>query len=90
MTVLYFCNKGKIGKKSDGDAMDYEDIGEACVKAMICDCGNCDGACGGGCCDNCNCATPKQDALFDELDQPIRRFNESYVRELENKLQAGT
>ena len=26
---LYFCNKGKIGKKSDGDAMDYEDIGEA-------------------------------------------------------------
>ena len=46
--------------------------------------------CGGGCgCDNCNCATPKQDALFDELDQPIRRFNESYVRELENKLQAA-
>ena len=26
---LYYCNKGKIAKRSDGDAMDYEDIGDA-------------------------------------------------------------
>ena len=26
---LHYCNKGKIAKRSDGDAMDYEDIGDA-------------------------------------------------------------
>ncbi len=83
---LYYCNKGKIAQKSSGDQMDYEDIGDAMCES-VCDCGNCDGTCGGGCCDNCKCGTPERDELFDKLDNPPARFNESYVRELEYDLQ---
>ena len=36
---------------------------------------------------NCNCATPERDELFDKLDNPPARFNESYVRDLEYDLQ---
>ena len=82
---LYYCNKGKIAKKSDGDSMDYE-VDEAMCEA-VCDCGNCDGNCGGGCCDNCKCGTPERDELFDNLENPPARFNESYVRDLEYDLQ---
>ena len=82
---LYYCNKGKIAKKSDGDSMDYEVDCAMCE--AVCDCGNCDGTCGGGCCDNCKCATPKRAELFDDLANPPARFNESYVRDLEYDLQ---
>jgi hypothetical protein len=81
----FYCNGGKIAQKAEGDAMDYE-VDEAMCEAT-CNCGNCDGACGGGCCDNCNCATPERDELFDKLDNPPARFNESFVRQLENDLQ---
>ena len=85
---LYYCNKGKIAKKSDGDSMDVCEVGCAlCESVCDCDCG-CKGKCGGSCgCDNCNCATPERDELFDKLDNPPARFNESYVRELEYDLQ---
>ena len=81
----YYCNKGKIAKKSDGDSMDYE-VDDAMCES-VCDCGNCDGKCGGGCCDNCKCGTPERDELFDNLENPPARFNESYVRDLEYDLQ---
>ena len=82
----YYCNKGKIAKRSDGDAMDVCEVGCALCES-VCDCGNCDGTCGGGCCDNCKCGTPERDELFDNLDNPPARFNESYVRDLEYDLQ---
>ncbi|MGI9447253.1 MAG: hypothetical protein ACR2NI_06350 [Pirellulales bacterium] len=82
---LYYCNKGKIAKKSDGDSMDYE-VDEAMCEA-VCDCGNCDGNCGGGCCDNCKCGTPKRDELFDDLSNAPKRADESYVLYLERQLQ---
>ena len=82
----FYCNGGKIAQKSAGDEMDYE-VDETMCEADTCNCGNCDGACGGGCCDNCNCATPERDELFDKLDNPPARFNESFVRQLENDLQ---
>jgi len=82
----YYCNKGKIAKRSDGDAMDVCEVGCALCESA-CDCGNCDGNCGGGCCDNCNCGTPERDELFDNLANPPARFNESYVRDLEYDLQ---
>ena len=67
---LYYCNKGKVAKRSDGDAMDYEDIGEAMCDT-VCDCGNCDGKCGGGCCDNCICDTCKATPLPPEVETPL-------------------
>ena len=82
----YYCNKGKIAKRSDGDSMDVCEVGCALCES-VCDCGNCDGTCGGGCCDNCKCGTPERDELFDNLDNPPARFNESYVRDLEYDLQ---
>lgn len=82
---LYYCNKGKIAKKSDGDSMDYE-VDEAMCES-VCDCGNCDGKCGGGCCDNCKCGTPERDELFEAIENAPARFNESYVRDLEYDLQ---
>ena len=84
---LYYCNKGKIAQKSSGDEMDY-DVDEAmCETVCDCDCG-CKGKCGGTCgCDNCNCGTPERDELFDNLENPPARFNESYVRDLEYDLQ---
>ena len=85
---LYYCNGGKIAKKSDGDAMDYE-VDEAMCEATCncnCNCG-CQGECGGTCgCDNCNCATPERDELMKKLENPPARFNESFVRQLENDL----
>lgn len=69
----FYCNKGKIAQKSAGDEMDYE-VDEAM----------CESVCG---CDNCNCATPERDELFDNLANPPARFNESYVRDLEYDLQ---
>ena len=62
-------------------------MAEATVMTDVCDCGNCDGNCGGGCCDNCKCGTPERDELFDNLENPPARFNESYVRDLEYDLQ---
>ena len=44
----FYCNGGKIAQKAEGDAMDYE-VDETMCEAT-CNCGNCDGACGGGCC----------------------------------------
>ena len=82
----YYCNKGKIAKRSDGDAMDYEDIGEAMCEA-VCDCGNCDSTCGGGCCDNCKCGTPEREELFEAIENAPLDFNESTVRELEYDLE---
>ena len=86
---LYYCNKGKIAKKSDGDAMDYE-VDEAMCEATCncnCNCG-CKGECGGTCgCDNCDCATPERDELMNKLDNPPAKFNESFVRQLEEDLQ---
>ena len=67
---LYYCNKGKIAKKSDGDAMDYEDIGDSMCDT-VCDCGNCDGKCGGGCCDNCICDTCEATPLPPEVETPL-------------------
>jgi hypothetical protein len=81
---LYYCNKGKIAKKSDGDNMDF-DVDEAMCES-VCNCGNCDGKCGGGCCDNCNCATPERDELFDDLKNAPKRADEGYVRKLEEQL----
>ena len=66
---LYYCNKGKIAKKSDGDSMDYE-VDEAMCEA-VCDCGNCDGKCGGGCCDNCKCGTCEATPLPPEVETPL-------------------
>ena len=82
---LYYCNKGKIAKKSDGDNMDFE-VDEAMCES-VCNCGNCDGKCGGGCCDNCNCATPKRDELIDDLANAPKRADEGYVLYLERQLQ---
>ena len=82
----YYCNKGKIAKRSDGDAMDVCEVGCALCES-VCDCGNCDGNCGGGCCDNCKCRTPERDQLMDSLDNPPAKFNEAYVRQLEFDLQ---
>jgi len=82
---LYYCNKGKIAKKSAGDEMDY-DVDEAMCES-VCNCGNCDGKCGGGCCDNCNCATPKRDELIDDLANAPKRADEGYVLYLERQLQ---
>ena len=65
---LHYCSGGKIAKRSDGDAMDYE-VDEAMCEAF-CDCGN-----------------PERDELFDNLENPPARFNESYVRDLEYDLQ---
>ena len=81
----YYCNKGKIAKRSDGDQMDYEDIGDAMCES-VCDCGNCDGNCGGGCCDNCKCGTPERDELFEAIEDAPARYNESYVEKLEYDL----
>ena len=87
---LYYCNGGKIAKKSDGDAMDYE-VDEALCEAATCNCNcncGCKGECGGTCgCDNCDCATPERDELMNKLDNPPARFNESFVRQLEEDLQ---
>ena len=87
---LYYCNGGKIAKKSDGDAMDYE-VDEAMCEAATCNCNcncGCKGECGGTCgCDSCDCATPERDELMNKLDNPPARFNESFVRQLENDLQ---
>lgn len=82
---LYYCNKGKIAKKSDGDNMDFG-VDEAMCES-VCNCGNCDGKCGGGCCDNCNCATPKRDELIDDLAKAPKRADEGYVLYLERQLQ---
>ena len=82
---LHYCNKGKIAKRSDGDAMDYE-VDEAMCES-VCDCGNCDGNCGGGCCDNCKCGTPERDELFEAIENAPLDFNESTVRELEYDLE---
>ena len=82
----YYCNKGKIAKRSDGDAMDVCEVGCALCES-VCDCGNCDGNCGGGCCDNCTCPTPERDELFEAIENAPARFNESYVRDLEYDLQ---
>jgi len=82
----YYCNKGKVAKRSDGDQMDVCEVGCALCES-VCDCGNCDGNCGGGCCDNCKCPTPERDELFDNLENAPARFNESYVRDLEYDLQ---
>ena len=83
----FYCNKGKIAQKAEGDAMDYEVDEAMCETVCDCDCG-CKGKCGGTCgCDNCNCATPERDELFDNLANPPARFNESYVRDLEYDLQ---
>ena len=81
----FYCNKGKIAKKSDGDNMDFE-VDEAMCES-VCNCGNCDGKCGGGCCDNCNCATPKRDELIDDLANAPKRADEGYVLYLERQLQ---
>ena len=81
----YYCNKGKIAKRSDGDAMDYEDIGDAMCES-VCDCGNCDGTCGGGCCENCKCGTPERDELFEAIEDAPAHYNESYVEKLEYDL----
>ena len=83
----FYCNKGKIAQKSAGDEMDYEVDEAMCESVCDCDCG-CKGKCGGTCgCDNCSCATPERDELFDNLANPPARFNESYVRDLEYDLQ---
>ena len=82
----YYCNKGKIAKRSDGDQMDVCEVGCALCES-VCDCGNCDGRCGGGCCDNCKCPTPERDELFEAIENAPARFNESYVRDLEYDLQ---
>ena len=83
---LYYCNKGKIAKLSDGDAMDYEDIGDALCDT-VCECGNCDSNCGGGCCDNCRCGTPEREELFEAIENAPLDFNESTVRELQYDLE---
>ena len=82
----YYCNKGKVAKRSDGDSMDVCEVGCALCES-VCDCGNCDGNCGGGCCDNCKCPTPERDELFEAIENAPARFNESYVRDLEYDLQ---
>ena len=82
----YYCNKGKISKRSDGDQIDVCEVGCALCES-VCDCGNCDGNCGGGCCDNCKCPTPERDELFEAIENAPARFNESYVRDLEYDLQ---
>ena len=81
----YYCNKGKIAKRSDGDAMDVCEVGCALCES-VCDCGNCDGTCGGGCCDNCKCGTPERDQLFEAIEDAPARYNESYVEKLEYDL----
>ena len=85
----FYCNGGKIAKKSDGDAMDYE-VDEAMCEAATCNCNcncGCQGECGGTCgCDNCDCATPERDELMNKLENPPARFNESFVRQLEEDL----
>ena len=65
---LHYCSGGKIAKRSDGDAMDYE-VDEAMCEAV------------------CICGNPERDELFDNLENPPARFNESYVRDLEYDLQ---
>jgi hypothetical protein len=82
---LHYCNKGKIAKRSDGDAMDYE-VDEAMCEP-VCDCGNCDGNCGGGCCENCKCGTPERDELFEAIENAPLDFNESTVRSLSYDLE---
>ena len=83
---LYYCNKGKIAQKSAGDSMDYEVDEAMCEAVCDCDCG-CKGKCGGTCgCDNCNCATPQRDELFDDLENAPKRADEGYVRKLEEQL----
>jgi len=83
---LYYCNKGKIAQKSAGDAMEY-DVDEAMCES-VCDCAcGCKGKCGGTCgCDNCNCATPERDELFEDLENAPKRASEGYVRRLEEQL----
>ena len=80
--------KGTGKLQSTGGQMDVCEVGCAlCESVCDCDCG-CKGKCGGTCgCDNCNCGTPERDELFDNLDNPPAKFNESYVRELEYDLQ---
>ena len=82
----YYCNGGKIAQRSSGDAMNYEVDEALCETICNCDCG-CKGKCGGTCgCDNCNCATPQRDELFDDLDNAPKRADEGYVRKLEEQL----
>ena len=83
----YYCNGGKIAKRSDGDQMDVCEVGCAlCESVCDCDCG-CKGKCGGTCgCDNCNCGTPERDELFDDLENAPKRADEGYVRKLEEQL----
>ncbi len=85
---LYYCNNGKIAQKSSGDSMDVCEVGCALCES-VCDCAcGCKGKCGGTCgCDNCKCGTPERDELFENLENPPARFNESYVRDLEYDLQ---
>lgn len=83
---LYYCNKGKVAQKSAGDSMEYEVDDAMCETVCDCACG-CGGKCGGQCgCDNCNCATPQRDELFDDLDNAPKRAGEGYVRKLEEQL----
>ena len=84
------CGGTQKVQPNDPDLGDMESFGCEICEALdtdICTCGNCDGNCGGGCCDNCTCPTPERDELFEALDNPPARFNESYVRELEYDLQ---
>ena len=81
----YYCNKGKVAKRSDGDAMDVCEVGCALCES-VCECGNCDGNCGGGCCDNCTCPTPKRDKLFKAIDEAPERYSAAYVDKLEYDL----
>ena len=84
------CGGTQKVQPNDPDLGDMESFGCEICEALdtdTCDCGSCDGNCGGGCCDNCKCGTPERDELFDELDNPPAKFNESYVRDLEYDLQ---
>ena len=84
------CGGTQKVQPNDPDLGGMESFGCEICEAFdtdVCDCGNCDGNCGGGCCDNCTCPTPERDELFDNLDNPPARFNESYVKELEYDLQ---
>ena len=81
----YYCNKGKIAKRSDGDAMDVCEVGCALCES-VCDCGLCDGKCGGGCCENCTCPTPARDKLFKAIDEAPERYSAAYVDKLEYDL----
>ena len=78
----YYCNKGKIAKRSDGDQMDVCEVG--CARESVCDCGNCDN-CGGGAAQP-HVPAPERDELFEAIENAPARYNESYVQKLEYDL----